>query len=97
MNGTNFDYRLVPLHAMQAFIAITEADAFIAEDQTTGVVRGLLAQGFRWVRSEDGFAVLERQIQRADLIAERTLDLLRPKPELVLGPTDSQAPARQPK
>jgi len=65
VSGISFDYRLVPAHVMQAFLAPTEPnpDAYMAEDQATVVVRGLLAEGFRWVRTEDGMAVLERQIQ----------------------------------
>lgn len=65
MSGISFDYRLVPAHVMQVFLAPTEAnpDAYMAEDHATVVVRGLLAEGFRWVRTEDGMAVLERQIQ----------------------------------
>lgn len=64
MNGTSYDYRMVPARVMEAFAEPTEEmpDAFLAEDFATAAVRGLLAQGFRWVRTENGMAVLERQM-----------------------------------
>lgn len=80
MTGISFDYRLVPAYVMQAFLAPTEADpdTYMAEDQATVVIRGLLAEGFRWVRTEDGMAVLERQIQ-PKVVGTATLGTTRPK------------------
>jgi hypothetical protein len=37
-------------------------DAYVAEDAETIAVRNLPAKGYRWIRTDGGWAVLEKEI-----------------------------------
>jgi len=37
-------------------------DAYVAEDAETIAVRNLLAKGYRWIRTDGGWAVFEKEI-----------------------------------
>ena len=39
-------------------------DAYVSQDRDTEAVRDLLANGFRWVRTEGEFAVFEKEAAR---------------------------------
>jgi hypothetical protein len=56
-----YHYVTVPQDAViGAARLLTEPDAYIASDPETEGIKDLLTKGYRWIRSEDGFAVFER-------------------------------------
>ena len=52
----------------EAVLAVTARpmlpDAYVSQDRDTEAVRDLLANGFRWVRTEGEFAVFEKEAAR---------------------------------
>ena len=40
---------------------LTNPDAYISEDATTAALRDLLAQGYRWVRHDEYWAIFEKE------------------------------------
>jgi hypothetical protein len=40
---------------------LTNPDAYISEDATTAALRDLLAQGYRWVRNDEYWAIFEKE------------------------------------
>jgi hypothetical protein len=44
-----------------AMQVLTNPDAYIAEDATTAALRDLLAQGYRWVRHDEYWAIFEKE------------------------------------
>ena len=48
-------------HVAAAMQVLTNPDAYIAEDGTTAALRDLLAQGYRWVRHDEYWAIFEKE------------------------------------
>lgn len=58
---TRYHYVTVPVDTViGAARLLTEPDAYIASDPETDGIKELLKNGYRWIRSEDGFAIFER-------------------------------------
>jgi hypothetical protein len=58
-----FHYATVPAeYVLLAARVNVEADAYVAEDATTIAVRELLEKGYRWIRTDGGWAVFEKEI-----------------------------------
>ena len=57
-----FEYACVNADAVRAVTARPMMpDAYASDDRDTRAVRELLAEGFRWVRTEGDFAVFEKE------------------------------------
>ena len=52
---------LVSEDVAAAMQVLTNPDAYIAEDATTAALRDLLAQGYRWVRHDEYWAIFEKE------------------------------------
>lgn len=60
---TRYHYATVPADAVIGAARLcTEPDSFIADDGESKAIRELLANGYRWVRTDCGFAVFEKQV-----------------------------------
>ena len=60
---TRFHYVTVPMEQVfDAARLCTEPDSYIAEDRESKEIRDLLFKGYRWVRTDCGFAVFEKEI-----------------------------------
>jgi hypothetical protein len=58
-----FHYATVPAeYVLLASQVGSWPDAYVAEDATTIAVRELLAKGYRWIRTDAGWAVFEKEI-----------------------------------
>ena len=63
VSGRAFHYVTLPADAVCALAKmVTETDAFIAEARDSSAVRELLRKGYRWIRTDAGWPVLEKQI-----------------------------------
>ncbi len=59
-----YEYKIIPVAIMrEVATVIIEDGAFVAKSKERETVESLLAEGFRWVRTEDGEAILEREIK----------------------------------
>ncbi len=58
-----FHYATVPAeYVLLAARFDAGPDAYVAEDAATIAVRDLLVKGYRWVRTDGGWAVFEKEI-----------------------------------
>lgn len=60
-----YEYASMPLAEVMSLASavyglIRHPDSYLSEDSSVAFYRDLLAQGFRWVRTEEGQAVFER-------------------------------------
>jgi hypothetical protein len=61
-----FHYATVPAEYVLLCARVNaEPDAYVAEDATTIAVRELLAKAYRWIRTDRGWAVFEKEIIKA--------------------------------
>jgi len=59
----NYHYATLPQESVIAAARVcTAPDAYITEEPDITAARDLLAKGYRWVRSEEGFAIFEKRI-----------------------------------
>lgn len=57
-----YQYATLPMEEVaSALQVLTNPDAYISEDATTAALRDLLAQGYRWVRHDEYWAVFEKE------------------------------------
>ena len=58
-----YEYRLFLKVQVQQLYLVREwqPDAYVADDSLTRPVKDVIADGFRWVRNEDDYAVFERE------------------------------------
>jgi hypothetical protein len=57
-----YQYATLPMEEVaSALQVLTNPDAYISEDATTEALRDLLAQGYRWVRHDEYWAVFEKE------------------------------------
>jgi hypothetical protein len=57
-----YHYATLPMEEVaSAMQVLTKPDAYIAEDATTAALHDLLAQGYRWVRHDEYWAVFEKE------------------------------------
>lgn len=60
MNAPRYSYAVVPLDLMIEVATVPlENGAFVSSSQGSERVRSLLAEGYRWIRSENDKAILE--------------------------------------
>lgn len=60
-----YDYATVPENAaIAATRVLTDQDAFISSEPEVEAVRNLLARGYRWIRTDSGWAVFEKIINQ---------------------------------
>ncbi|MFZ4484805.1 MAG: hypothetical protein ACOYOL_13080 [Chthoniobacterales bacterium] len=60
-----FDYATVSADAVRAVTTRPMMpDAYVSQDRDTEAVRDLLAEGFRWVRTEGELAIFEKEVAR---------------------------------
>jgi hypothetical protein len=61
----SYEYATVPARLMRdGFTLVLENDAFVSEQAHVEKVKRLLSDGFRWVRTEDDVAILERETSK---------------------------------
>jgi hypothetical protein len=57
-----YQYATLPMEEVAAALQVlTNPDAYISEDATTAALRDLLAQGYRWVRHDEYWAIFEKE------------------------------------
>ena len=57
-----YQYATLPMEEVaSALQVLTNPDAYISEDATSAALRDLLAQGYRWVRHDEYWAVFEKE------------------------------------
>ena len=57
-----YQYATLPMEEVaSALQVLTNPDAYISEDATTAALRDLLAQGYRWVRHDEYWAIFEKE------------------------------------
>jgi hypothetical protein len=57
-----YQYATLPMEEVASAVQVlTNPDAYISEDATTAALRDLLAQGYRWVRHDEYWAVFEKE------------------------------------
>jgi hypothetical protein len=57
-----YQYATLPMEDVASAVQVlTNPDAYISEDATTAALRDLLAQGYRWVRHDEYWAVFEKE------------------------------------
>jgi hypothetical protein len=57
-----YQYATLPMEEVaSALQVLTNPDAYISEGATTEALRDLLAQGYRWVRHDEYWAVFEKE------------------------------------
>jgi hypothetical protein len=57
-----YQYATLPMEEVaSALQVLTNPDAYISEDATTAALRDLLAQGYRWIRHDEYWAVFEKE------------------------------------
>lgn len=65
---TTYDYVTMPIADVLAltatFDAATMPGAYISDDASARTYRDLLAAGYRWIRTEDGQAIFEKEETR---------------------------------
>jgi hypothetical protein len=64
-----FDYKVLSLESVLAlcrYISPDECpDSYMAEDAESKTLRDLLSNGYRWVRTDGGYAVFEKSLSKA--------------------------------
>jgi peptidoglycan/xylan/chitin deacetylase (PgdA/CDA1 family) len=57
-----YQYATLPMEDVASAVQVlTNPDAYISEDATTAALRDLLAQGYRWVRNDEYWAIFEKE------------------------------------
>ena len=57
-----YQYATLPMEDVASAVQVlTNPDAYISEDATTAALRDLLAQGYRWVRHDEYWAIFEKE------------------------------------
>ena len=57
-----YQYATLPMEEVASAVQVlTNPDAYISEDATTAALRDLLAQGYRWIRHDEYWAVFEKE------------------------------------
>jgi hypothetical protein len=57
-----YQYATLPMEEVASAVQVlTNPDAYISEDATTAALRDLLAQGYRWVRHDEYWAIFEKE------------------------------------
>ena len=58
-----YEYKIVPVAILREVATVPVEDgAYVTRSKQRETVERLLAGGFRWVRTEEGDAILEREI-----------------------------------
>jgi hypothetical protein len=61
-----FDYKVVPLESVLVlcrYVSPDECpDSYMAEDAESKTLRDLLANGYRWIRTDGGYAIFEKSL-----------------------------------
>ena len=56
-----FEYETMPIEDVAAcFQTLENPDSYLTDDHQVKTLRRLRAAGFRWVRTDDGWAIFER-------------------------------------
>jgi hypothetical protein len=57
-----YQYATLPMEDVASAVQVlTNPDAYISEDATTAALRDLLAQGYRWIRHDEYWAIFEKE------------------------------------
>jgi hypothetical protein len=57
-----YQYATLPMEEVASAVQVlTNPDAYISEDATTAALRDLLAQGYRWIRHDEYWAIFEKE------------------------------------
>ena len=74
----SYEYKIIPVAILREVATVpVEEGAYVTKSKQRETVEGLLADGFRWVRTEEGDAILEREIYEPNteaLSSERSGD-----------------------
>lgn len=63
MKSPRYHYATLPaLEVCESAQVLTNPDSYIADDSISKAARDLLQKGYRWIRTDGGWAIFEKEV-----------------------------------